>query len=765
MSRPATNILRALVVTTALVFGGLTLTAADPAPTAQPTAQAPTLEQLYPKDGLVGDPALRVAYGHDGKYAAYLHRDELVILDSATNVPFRAVTAQTLASFRNADKDTPQQFHGVFAYAWSPRGHELLFLCEGHVYRYDVPGKQITRLTQQRMPAWQGFWSASPGYLPDGSGYLVTRRSFRFPMTVWQGTFATGEFKPWAPKLPAGERLQSLTVSPDGQSVVLTTRRGPDPMQSQREIKVANYRDRFLQVQLAPWRTVAGDPLPDIRISLFVAPLAGAADSVTCIYSYTLTARPDVVSSPNWSPDGSKLAFARYSHAKREFEILEVAMAERAINGPGLSAQQARVVYAFEYTGGPSRPPMLQPWYLADNRHLVYVSEQTGFLQLHTLDTVTGRAASLTSGNFEVYPITLSQDRTAVYVAATKEHATRRDLYRVDAVDGHMERLTAGPGVYGLAAMTGITSTAFSPDGKNALAMYATFGTLPELVHIDVATGKQHTLTSSHLPQAQRLATARPEFFSYTNRHGDEIHGYVFKPTGWQKTDKRPALIYVYGGPMGIHKVVMDGEVTGDYLFAHYMAEKHGYVTVMIDPRGSSGYGARFEDANYGRPGQPQVEDLEDGVQFLVDHYGVDAKRVGLHGWSFGGFTTQMCMYTSDKFAVGISGAGPTEWHNYNDWYTSNTIGGLRKLRQFSLVPLAANLQGRLLLVHGMEDDNVLVQDTIHVYRALLQAGKGAQVELFLDPTGHHLLMGDVWELQKYRKYEQFLVQHLGSAR
>src|SRR5205823_3426004 len=143
----------------------------------------------------------------------------------------------------------------------------------------------------------------------------------------------------------------------------------------------------------------------------------------------------------------------------------------------------------------------------------------------------------------------------------------------------------------------------------------------------------------SHPPEAQRLATARPEFFSYTNRHGDEIHGYVFKPKGWQKTDHRPALIYVYGGQMGTHKVVMDGEVTDDYLFAHYMAEKHGYVTVMIDPRGSSGYGAAFENANYGRPGQPQVEDLEDGVQFLVDHYGVDAKRVGLHGWSFGGFT------------------------------------------------------------------------------------------------------------------------------
>jgi dipeptidyl-peptidase-4 len=199
------------------------------------------------------------------------------------------------------------------------------------------------------------------------------------------------------------------------------------------------------------------------------------------------------------------------------------------------------------------------------------------------------------------------------------------------------------------------------------------------------------------------------------------------------------------------------------------MAERQGYVTCVIDPRGMSGYGSAFEKANFEQVGKPQVEDLVDGVKYMVANLGVDPKRVGIHGWSFGGFQTQMCMYTApDVFAVGIAGAGPTEWENYNAWYSTGTIGPSRQgqpdLNKFSLLPLAKNLKGKLLLVHGMEDPNVLYQDTVRVYRELLKSGKETQVELFLDPTGGHGLGGDIDRLAKARKYEDFLLRYLGKG-
>ncbi len=241
----------------------------------------------------------------------------------------------------------------------------------------------------------------------------------------------------------------------------------------------------------------------------------------------------------------------------------------------------------------------------------------------------------------------------------------------------------------------------------------------------------------------------------------------MFKPGDMKPGEKRPLLIYVYGGPLGTRKQVSEGSYSSDaYFFAQYMTRRHGYITCTIDPRGMSGYGAAFERANFEQVGRPQVEDLVDGVRWLVKNHGADPKRVGIHGWSFGGFQTQMCLYTEPGvFKCGMAGAGPTEWENYNSWYSTGTIGksrvGSPDLKKYSLLPLAKNLEGKLLLIHGMEDANVLYQDTVRVYRELLKAGKETLVELFLDPTGGHGLGGDVKRLNRARKYEEFLLRNL----
>ena len=148
----------------------------------------------------------------------------------------------------------------------------------------------------------------------------------------------------------------------------------------------------------------------------------------------------------------------------------------------------------------------------------------------------------------------------------------------------------------------------------------------------------------------------------------------------------------------------------------------------------------------------------------------MDARRIGLNGWSFGGFQTQYTMYTRpDLFAAGIAGAGPTEWENYNSWYSGRTIGKATDrtkpvLRKYSLLPLAKGLKKPLMLVHGMQDPNVLFQDTVNVYRELLDSGKESLVELFLDPDGVHAMGGVVKPAGWHRKYEAFWLRNLGRA-
>jgi len=326
-------------------------------------------------------------------------------------------------------------------------------------------------------------------------------------------------------------------------------------------------------------------------------------------------------------------------------------------------------------------------------------------------------------------------------------------------------RLSAEEGNY--------ASVAVSDDASHVLATHADFGSPRELVAIQPSADASTTvrLTDSHPEEAHELTDAAPEYFTFENRHGQQIHGHMFKPDDWTPEDERPLLIYVYGGPLGERKMATRGSFSApSYFFARYMAKEHGWVTATIDPRGASGYGAVFEKASFEQVGKPQTEDLVDGARWLVENAGVDEDRMALHGWSFGGFQTQMVMYTEpDVFAAGIAGAGPTEWHNYNSWYSTGTIGenrpGRTDLEEFSLLPLAKNLEGQLLLVHGVEDSNVLYQDTMRVYRELLNAGKETLVELFIDPTGGHGLGGDVDTYQRYHKYESFLLRTIGSAR
>lgn len=746
-----------------------------------------TLEKIFPKRGLFGPTARAMSFSYDGKYAAYLYQTQkertqgadLWILEVATGkvtqatsmarmARYQASARKALEAAQNREREkgkeqkgeqkqekTPSpRYSGLSSFTWSPTAHELLFLSEGDIYRLKVGEEAPTRLTKTRSP------ESNVEYLPDGRGYTYQRDN-----ALLRAVFGSDLTEQLDPTLPADETLGSYRISPDGKRMVFTSRKGKGPFTGERKVNIASYRDRFMKVQEVA-RQVSDDPLPSTEMTVYLHEFGEPMienGPLMPIFRYKYSGPRDVLSLPEWSPDSRKVVFSIYQQTTGQIQVLTAQAAPEPKPGAKReTVKPAQVVYRFLHTGGPNTPPMTHPRFLADNCRVVLLTEVSGFRHLHILDPLDESLEQVTRGRFEVYPIALSKDRQHYYVTATREDPSCLDVYRVSLAEAKLERVTTEKGCY--------EQVAVSPDGSRFLAIYSRFGSPQELVQVEVGKGPQKELTSSHSLTTRQLTTVRPEFFTYKNRHGHDIHGFLFKPNDWTRSDKRPLLIYVYGGPLGTRKQVVEGSYQADsYFFARYMAERHGYVTVTIDPRGMSGYGSVFEKSNFQQVGRPQVEDLVDGVKFLVANYGVDPKKVGIHGWSFGGFQTQMCMYTEPNvFAVGMAGAGPTEWENYNAWYSTGTIDSSRPgqpdLSKYSLLPLAKNLKGKLLLVHGMEDSNVLYQDTVRVYRELLKAGKETQVELFLDPTGGHGLGGDVDRLARARKYEDFLLRYLGKG-
>jgi dipeptidyl aminopeptidase/acylaminoacyl peptidase len=708
-----------------------------------------------------------------------------------------------LVDDKDADDEKAPRYGGVSTYTWAPEAREMIFTSGGDLYRYDADADEITRLTITREP------ERDVQYLPDGSGYTYLRSGALLCVR-----FGEHRIDQLDPKLESGESMSGYRISPDGTRVVILSGKGKSTFSAGRKVSIVNYRERFARVREYT-RHMPDDPLPDYEWSVYLYDLDGHVTeegTLEKVYTHKQTGPRDIMRVPQWAPDSSRVAFAVFAQDSEHVEILEATIelkeeeeeeeddtgdAEDESDGESetedddddeddedgdededddeddgddeeewtVEISEAKVIYRLLHNGGPNTPRMIEPRYLPDSRRLVFLTELSGFRHLHVLDPTYEQLDQLTRGRFEVYPFDQSEDHTRIFALATKDDPAQQHVFSIDLESGELTQLSAQPGYY--------SSAAASDDGRHVLASYVDFGTLRELVAIDVeaADGEPRTLTDSHPEEAHELTEPVPQYFSFENRHGQTIHGHMFTPPGFDpEEDQRPLLIYVYGGPLGTRKMVTRGQFSAaSYFFAYYMAKKHGYVTCTIDPRGASGYGGLFEKSNFEQVGKPQVEDLVDGARWFVEQGGVDEKRIGLHGWSFGGFQTQMCLYTEpDVFACGIAGAGPTEWENYNSWYSTGTIGPSREgktdLEAFSLLPLAKNLKAKLLLVHGMEDSNVLYQDTVRVYRELLKAGKETLVELFLDPTGSHGLGGDVKTLGRYRKYEEFLVRCLGEG-
>lgn len=666
----------------------------------------------------------------------------------------------------DADDEKGPRYAGVSSYVWSPVAHELILSSEGELYRYPVGG-DLTRLTTTRER------ERAAQYTPDGSGYLYLRDG-----ALIRVTFDSDRIEQIDPALDGGWSLGSFNLSPDGRRLALVASKGTSSFATGQRVKIVNYRSRFAEVREVN-RHMSDDKLPDYWWSVWLYELddlGTEAGALRKVHEHKQSGPRDVVSAPTWAPDSSRVTFTTYEQSSGHASIFEARFltederAEAEDQSPGEDEEpdpsdrieDARVVYRLLHYGGPTTPPMMDPEFLWDSRRIAFLAELSGYRQIHVLDPVDEHLEQLTTGRFEVYPAGVSKDHRTMFATSTKGDPTQQHVFAIDLETGEMRRLSSREGFYSGAAV--------SEDGSKALASFVDFGSPRELVYLRGEDVDPEVLTDSHPPEAHALTEPVPEYFTYLNRHGQEIHGHMFKPDDWTPEDKRPLLIYVYGGPLGTRKMATRGSFSApSYSFAYYMAKKHGYVTCTIDPRGVSGYGGHFEKANFEQVGRPQVEDLVDGAHWFIENQGVDPERVGIHGWSFGGFQTQMCLYTEpDVFAVGIAGAGPTEWENYNSWYSTGTIGPSREghtdLEEFSLLPLAKNLKAHLLLVHGMEDSNVLYQDTVRVYRELLKAGKEALVDLFLDPTGNHGLGGDVKTLNRYRKYEAYLNLHLGEG-
>lgn len=353
-----------------------------------------------------------------------------------------------------------------------------------------------------------------------------------------------------------------------------------------------------------------------------------------------------------------------------------------------------------------------------DAQTIYFQSEATGYSHLYAFNIVAGKKTALTSGRFEVQNVVLSKDKKNFYLITNEVHPGEQHVYRMPATGGVRTRLTYAAGAH---EMT------LSPDEKNLAIRFSKSNAPWELFLLDNGAAK-------NAQPVQITRSVSPEFLSYPWREakvvtikatdGQDIYARVYEP----KQSNGKAVIFVHGAGYLQNAHKWWSQYFREYMFHNMLTDK-GYTVLDMDYRASSGYGRDWRAGIYRFMGGKDLTDHTDGAQWLVKTYGVDPKKIGIYGGSYGGFITLMALFTTpDVFAAGAALRPVTDWAAYNQSYTANILNEPQAdslaYRKSSPIYHAAGLKNDLLICHGMVDVNVHYQDVVRLSQRLIELGK-----------------------------------------
>ncbi len=543
-------------------------------------------------------------------------------------------------------------------------------------------------------------------------------------------------------QLTAGQNAGNMSLSPDGKSVIVSIN---EAATGAKNTIVPNYVTESAYTESIPSRSKVGDNQGRGRVAIINVE---TGESKWVDHGQRLAAVPPIqrtegnaattgqteraagqgagrgqagsqqprdrevqMSPPVWSEDGKNAVMQARSADNKDRWIMQL---DAATGKTKILA----TIHDDAWVGGPGGFSLA---WLPDNKRIYYQAERDGFSHLYTVSIDGGSPVQLTSGNFEVFDVRISEDKTKFYLTTSEVSFFERNLYSMSLDGGVRTRLTSMPGN---------NQATISPD-QSKLAIIRSFANKPPELYIapnkaGTTEGEIKQITNSPSDEWKTYNWIAPPIVNLKARDGATVYGRLYKPANFKKGG--PAVMFVHGA--GYLQNVHNWWSTyyREYMFHHLLMEK-GYAVLDIDYRGSAGYGRDWRTGIYRHMGGKDLTDHVDAADYLVKEHGVDAKRIGLYGGSYGGFITLMAMFTTpDVFAAGAALRPVTDWAHYNNGYTSNILNlpqsDQEAYRKSSPIYHAAGLKGALLICHGMVDVNVHYQDSVRLAQKLIELRK-----------------------------------------
>jgi dipeptidyl aminopeptidase/acylaminoacyl peptidase len=519
----------------------------------------------------------------------------------------------------------------------------------------------------------------------------------------------------------AGKMPKYVTESGYEEVEDVRVRVGRNPPQGHRLWLVDLTTRAVHELTFDPLPGVDTDPLAALRRAAKQEPAEGA--------------RALRIDQLQWSRDGARVALQLRAVDNKDRWLATVDLEQHVLVPAHRLTDAAWINWSFNEFG-----------WLSDDRTLWLLSEESGWSHLYTL-APGGEPKALTEGRWEVSSPALSADGTRFHFVCNRAWPGDYELCRVPVAGGAVDELSALDGVEGFVE---------SPDGGQLLLSYSRSYLPLQLALLPAAGGEARLLTDTRSAQFKAIQWQQPQFVQVPSSKADApLWGKFYRPATMRPGERHPIVLFVHGAGYTQNVHAKYPYYFREQMFHHLLADQ-GYLVLDLDYRASEGYGRDWRTAIYRRMGQPELEDLIDGVEWLVREQQGDRANVGVYGGSYGGFMSLMAMFRAPEvFHAGAALRPVTDWMQYNHEYTSNILDlpalGESVYRDASPIEHAEGLRGHLLIAHGMLDDNVLYQDSVRLAQRLIELKK-PHWELASYPLERHsYVRADAW-FDQYRR-------------
>jgi dipeptidyl-peptidase 4 len=692
----------------------LALLACAPALPAEPLPKL-TVERLHSEPALSGTLPTRLEWHPDGRRLTFLRRagetHRLLATDAATGVTDTLLDG---ARVRLPGSDAPLSLASA---TWLPDGRSLLVPAGGDLHVVDPATGAVRPLV--RTPEAEEHAEASP----DGRRVAFVRKNDLFVVDVATGnetrltrdgsdTVLNGKLD-WVYEEELASRSgQAFVWSPDSRSVAFL-------QLDQSRVPTFPIVDFVPVRNEVEWQRYpkAGAPNSVVRLGVVTLSPDGAPGPARLV-----SFEPDdcyVLPQLGWTPDSRHVAF---QHMNRAQDALDLRLLPVPAS-PSEPLGTARTVLTERSTTWLNT--FEAPLFLRDGRLFVWKSERDGFAHAYLCDlagacrgvtrgsfTVDGRASSAGAGA----PLVLDEPSGLLYFTATEKNPRERHLYRVRLDGSGLSRLTREDGTH---------RTLVSPGGRFYADTWSDARTPPRVWVASTDGRKRWSVEENAKPPILDFERGTVELVELAAKDGTLLYGALVKPAGFDPARRYPVVVRVYGGP---HAQTVTDSWSVAPPIAHLLAS-HGFLVWSLDNRGMAARGVAFESAIHRDLGRRELEDQLQGVAWLRSLPFVDPARIGITGWSYGGYMTLYAVTNAPGvFRAAVAGAPVTDWRSYDTIYTERYMGtpegNPEGYEASSPLRRAARMDADLLLIHGSADDNVHLANTMAFVGELIKAGR-----------------------------------------